>query len=108
MAGTKPNTNKKTATKEAGKQNVTIGRTPEYSIFYADGARMSVSAYDMKLTFTVTETMFNNDARITEVATVVLSPQHAKDLAEALTRNVADYEKNVMSLEMKEYPPNQK
>lgn len=105
MAVNKANTNKKRMANEPRERNVTIGRAPEFHIIYADGARMGISAYDIKLTFTITETMFNNDARITEIATVVLSPQHAKDLAIALTNNVADYEKNVMKLDMKEYPP---
>lgn len=105
MAETKAKTDKKHTKETPEKPKVSIGRTQDFSIIYADGARLSISAYDIKLTFTITESLFNNDVRITEIATVVLSPQHAKDLAKTLTANVADYEKNIMPLDMKDYPP---
>ena len=95
-------TSDKQTTKEpTGKRNITIGRSPQYSVIYSDAVRMSLSAYDIKLTFSLNETLANNDVLITEELTVVLSPQHAKEFAEKLMANVELYEKDVMPLQVK-------
>lgn len=83
-------------------RTVNIGRAPDFGIMYSDGVRMSISAYDIKLTFVVNESLPNNDTLITELITVVLSPQHAKELATTLTKNVEKYENEVMSLQFNE------
>jgi hypothetical protein len=83
-------------------QNVAIGRASDYTLFYADGVRMSISAYDVKLVFSINEVLPNGDMRITEIATIALSPLHAKELSEKLAFNVARYENEFMPLEVKQ------
>jgi hypothetical protein len=92
----------KKATQESPKRNVTINRATDYGIMYSDTTRMSMSAYDIKVTFSVNESLPNNDVLITEMVTIALTPQHAKDLAESLTRNVERYEREVMPLNVNE------
>jgi hypothetical protein len=104
MAEAKPKLSSKKAI-NSNKRQVSIGRAQDYALMYADGVRISISGYDIKLTFTVTETLATGNVMITEMATIAISPQHAKELAVVLTRNVAQYEKDIMPLEMKEYPP---
>ncbi len=84
------------------KRKVSLARADTYGLFYADAVQLSISAYDFKLTFSVNQTLLNGDVLITELSTVVLTPQHAKELATRLAQNVVQYEKDVMSLEVKE------
>lgn len=93
---------KKEKKEEIQKRNISITRAADYGVIYSDTARMSISAYDIKITFGVNETLPNNDVLITEIVTVALTPQHAKDLAETLTKNVARYEQDVMPLRISE------
>jgi hypothetical protein len=81
-----------------GKKRVTLARAEDFSLVYTDSIQVSVNSYDFKLTCTVSQTLLNGDTVITEMATIILTPQHAKDLAESLTKQVADYDKNVMQL----------
>jgi hypothetical protein len=99
MAETKSKINEQTAKKE---RKINIQRSSDYGVMYADGVRIALGGYDVKLTFHFTETLANNDVLITEIATVVLSPQHAKDLAQKLTNNIKVYEDDIMELEFKD------
>ncbi|MDQ3180038.1 MAG: DUF3467 domain-containing protein [Acidobacteriota bacterium] len=87
------------------KQKVSLARADDYRFFYTDNVQTSVSAFDFKLTCSVNQTLLNGDVLITEFATIVISPQHAKLLAASLNRQVEDYEKNVMPLKMKILQP---
>lgn len=87
---------------EKQRPKITISRAADYTVLYSDTVRLSVNQYDFKLTFSVNETLPNKDVQITEMLTIVLSPQHAKVLAETLAKNVDYYENNVLSLELKE------
>jgi hypothetical protein len=89
----------------AHEPKVGFRRLQDLTVQYADGARFSISAYDIKITFQVTETLVNNDSIITEFATIALSPAHAKDFAETLLRNVKRYEQDIMPLEIRADSP---
>lgn len=99
--------NTKTAKKEkeeetTQKRSINVARSTDYGIIYSDTARISITTYDIKLTFSVNETLPDGNPLITEMVTVALSPLHAKVLAETLTRNVAKYEEQVMRLNINE------
>ncbi len=97
--------NTKTAKKEkeeSPKRNTQIARATDYGIIYSDTTRISVSPYDVKITFSVNETLPNNDVQLTEMVTVALSPLHAKAFVEILAKNVEYYERDVMQLNLNE------
>ena len=84
--------------KETQKKTINIARSSDYNIIYSDTARISISAYDIKVTFSLNETLPDGNTLITELVTVALSPLHAKVLADILSRNVVKYEEQVMPL----------
>ena len=97
--------NKKTAEKKSEqpiKRDTSIDViTPEnLPIMYADSARVAMSYYDFKLTFAVTTTLVDGKNIMQELATVILSPLHAKMLVDTLSKNVERYEREVMSLDI--------
>ena len=84
------------------KGKVMIGRAEDYRLVYADGVRITVGGYDIKLTLSTNEKMLDGATLITDQVTVVLSPQHAKDLAIKLSEQVAAFEKDIMPLNFTE------
>ncbi|MCA1625273.1 MAG: DUF3467 domain-containing protein [Acidobacteria bacterium] len=93
---------KKEKKEEIEKRKVNIARATDYGVIYSDTVRMSLSAYDFKLTFSVNETLPDNSVLITEMITVALTPQHVKDLVETLNQNIARYEREIMPLQINE------
>ncbi len=93
---------KKEKKEETEKRSITVQRAAGYGVIYSDTVRMSLSAYDFKLTFCINETLPDNNGLITEMVTIVLTPQHAKDLAETLTKNISRYEREIMPLVINE------
>lgn len=85
---------------QSRERNITVARSNDYGLIYSDTARISISAYDIKVTFSLNETLPDGSGLITEMITIALSPLHAKSLAESLTKNVARYEEQVMSLDI--------
>lgn len=81
---------------------VEVARSEDYRLIYADGVRITVGGYDVKLTLSVNEKMLDGKTMVTDQATIVLSPQHAKDLAVKLTDQVAAFEKDIMPLNFTE------
>lgn len=92
----------KSDTTSEKKRTLSVQRSSDYSIVYSDAVRTSLGPYDLKMTFSINELLPDEDVLITEIVTVVLTPQHAKVLAETLTRNVERYEKEIMPLETTE------
>lgn len=81
---------------------VNVNRSSDFGIVYSDTARMSVSAFDIKITFSVNDILPNGTKLITEIVTIALAPLHAKMIAESLAQNVKVYEEQVMSLKVNE------
>ncbi len=100
MAETK--TIKKEKAEETPKRNINVTRAADYGIIYSDTVRMASSAYDIKVTFGINEVLPDNNVLITEMVTVALTPQHAKDLAKTLAENIARYEQDIMPLNISE------
>jgi hypothetical protein len=98
MAETK--TNGQDNKESAGKKKISLARADDFTLLYADSIQISMSQYDFKLTCIVNQTLLNGDAVVTEFATVIISPLHAKALAESLTKQVAEYEKDIMPLKV--------
>ncbi len=92
---------KKVKTEER-KRKINVVRGTDYGIIYSDSVRFAVNPYDIKLTFSITEILPNNNAQINEIVTIAMSPQHAKIFAEKLTERVAEYMDKIMPLEINE------
>ncbi len=96
MANTK--TVKKEKEEELPKRSISVGRSTDYGLIYSDTARISISAYDIKRTFSVNETLPDGNGLITEITTVAISKLHAEVLAEKLATNLEKYEEQAMPL----------
>jgi|GEM_PF-6358461 len=102
MAETKKPITNEYPDEEGGKKQLVTVVTPEnFPIYYADAVRTAISLYDLKLTFAVTTATADGNNIMTELATIILSPLHAKRLLESLEKNVRQYENEVMPLETK-------
>jgi len=63
-------------------------------LFYADGAQLTITGFDIRLTFSTT--YLNPDSNqwdVKQAITIAMSPQHAKLLWMLLRNNVERYEK---------------
>ncbi len=83
-------------------RKVNVVRGGDYGIIYSDSVRFTVNPYDIKLTFSITELLPDNNVQINEIITIAMSPQHAKVFAEKLTERVAEYIDKVMPLDINE------
>jgi hypothetical protein len=91
-------------TKEAdeSKPQFRIGKSADHMLIYADGVRIITGGYDMKFVFSTNEVGPDGKTYITEHLTLVLTPQHVKDLAEKMTEQAAKYEEDFMPLNFTE------
>ncbi len=71
-----------------------------HKTFYVNSVQIQQSLYDFKLIFGLFDTLPNGKTQITNLETILISPQHAKELANVLTENVRLYEENFMPLPM--------
>lgn len=69
------------------KPSVTV-RTPEYKVIYTNAASTAMSPWDLSITVG----QVSNESTINEIATIVMSPQHAKVLLRHWAANVERYE----------------
>lgn len=65
---------------------------------YASGVEISTSPWDVTLRLSIREGDTPKDVRL--VATVVLSPQHAKVVAKLLAKNIDAYEQQIGKIEL--------
>ena len=63
-------------------------------ILYSNQVNISVSPYDMKFDFSIIVKMDGNIFGIDNIATVMMSPQHAKSFAKLLNSQVNLYEES--------------
>ena len=50
----------------------------------------------------MSETFPDGSVNVNEVATIIMSPQHAKEFAEKLTKNVKQYEDEILNIKFKQ------
>lgn len=84
---------------EAGKETKIL-RDENYRLFYADRIEFRVSPFDFKFNLITTQNLVTGGLLLVEQATLILSPQHAKQLSEILTKNVASYENEFGEINM--------
>lgn len=95
-------TTKRKTPKKVTTQNVS--RTPEvifdenHSLLYANSVQIQMSLYDFNLIFGMVGGIKNGRVQIAALQTIIISPQHAKELAKVLTENVQKYEEKFMAL----------
>jgi hypothetical protein len=93
---TKPNS---PSLKPSNLVDITFGEN--HSLIYSDSIRVGINAYDIRMGVGLVIGNKNNKLQIQEQATIIFSPQHAKEVARVLLANVEEYEKKIMKLEMK-------
>ncbi len=74
-----------------GKEIVQIGRE-EAPTFYANNVLLQSSVWDVKLNFGLLVDSDDETVTVQSIASVILSPQHAKAVSEILNTQIAHYE----------------
>lgn len=95
----KPNT--PVATRNVSKQIISFEKDEDYRFGYSNIIQVLHTAYDFQLTFGLVDAgqrVVGPTAKVTAVATIAMTPQHAKKFAEVLNQNIARYEATVMAL----------
>lgn len=69
-----------------------------HRVVYANVVQVLQNLYDFKLTFGQITGMKNGRLQVLGIQSIIVSPQHAKQLASILSTNVEQYEKNYMPL----------
>lgn len=72
-------------------QNMVVENEKEAPVFYSNAINLKFGIYDFQL-FLGQETVVENKPYVKVLAKVVLSPQHAKVVAQMLAENVKRYE----------------
>jgi hypothetical protein len=85
-------------------QELPTTRTDKFVRAYTNAANLEVTPWDFKLVFG--ELKKNSDGKtvIEQSVEVTMSPQHAKALADILSTNVREYEKNVGEIKLPKAP----
>ncbi len=73
--------------------------------FYANNVALKTSIFDMTMVFGVMAEVQGDVLAVTNVATVIVSPQHAKAIAALLTNHVEEYERQFGALPTPLSPP---
>ncbi|HUP45420.1 MAG TPA: DUF3467 domain-containing protein [Thermoanaerobaculia bacterium] len=74
---------------------------PDHKLLYVNSARFSVSYYDFKI-FLGQISDIQGELHNNEIATLVMSPEHAKVFSELLARNIAKWEHTFGDIETPE------
>jgi len=81
-----------------------VYKTPEiaydesHKVTYSNVAQVLQNLYDFRLTFGLLSGKKNDRTQISGLQTIIITPQHAKQLAALLTENVRIYEEQFMPL----------
>lgn len=96
----KRKTQKKTTIAQAPKRALPpeITNDENHKVVYSNVAQVLQNLYDFKITFGQITGMKNGRLQVLGLQSIILSPQHAKQLAKVLTENVEQYEKLYMPL----------
>jgi hypothetical protein len=70
----------------------------DHKIIYANSVQVAQNLYDFRLIFGLVSGVKNGKLQIANLESIILSPQHAKQLAEVLAENVRKYEEQYMPL----------
>ncbi len=91
-----------TAKAELGKPEFIIDE--KHTTIYANSVQVQQSLYDFKLTFGMVEGVKNGNPQLRSLQSVILTPQHVKELVRVLAENVAAYERDSMELTLRRAP----
>jgi hypothetical protein len=78
--------------KDSKARNVTLNHSASVPDFYANHVHVVASLFDINLNFGLVRKADDEEVVVDDIATVRMSPQHAKSLAGLLRRKVKDYE----------------
>ena len=81
------------------------GGQQDHPTFYANNVALKTSIFDMTMEFGVMAEVQGDVLAVRNVATVIVSPQHAKAIAALLTNHVEEYEKQFGALPTPLSPP---
>jgi len=76
------------------KPTATVNRTrsDRYATIYTNNVQVSISLYDVRLLLNDVVSATQSRIDVEEQAAIVMSPEHARDVSEALRRALAQYE----------------
>ncbi|MEO5859882.1 MAG: DUF3467 domain-containing protein [Pyrinomonadaceae bacterium] len=100
-------TTRKKPVKPVQKQNaprINFEKGDDHQIVYSNVIQVLHTPVDFQITFGLVDASIKrpeNRAAVKAVASVMLSPIHARQLAELLMKNVAKYEDDYMKLDLK-------
>ncbi len=80
---------------------VNVARSGDYKLFYSDRAEFRVSPFDVKINLYTTQELPTKETLLVEHATLIMSPQHAKQFCEVLLSNIESYEREFGELNTK-------
>ena len=89
MSAAKKKSSKKKRPTNAAKFTKSLEGLPT---FYANNTNVTISAYDFKLIFSQIVESTDNKVNVEPQAIVFMSPQHAKAIADLLTKQIRTYE----------------
>jgi hypothetical protein len=85
-------------------QELPTSRTDKFVRIYANAANLEVTPWDFKMIFGELKKSSDGKPVIEQSVEVTMSPQHAKALADILSVNVREYEKNVGEIKLPRTP----
>lgn len=71
--------------------------TENHTTHYSNSVQLEVSYFDFKLVFGL-NSVKDNKLKVEQFETIIITPQHARELAKVLVANIAKYEKDFMPL----------
>lgn len=99
----KPTNSAATPTKQDPRR-INFDKGDDHQVVYSNVIQVLHTPIDFQLTFGMVDASLkrpNNAATVKAVASIMLSPQHAKQLASVLIANVRKYEEEYMKLDFR-------
>jgi len=75
------------------KNQTVITNSDNHLTLYVNHSLLGMSPWDIQMMFSILEAGMSGNSQVNQVATIVMSPQHAKAFHQALTKNLEVYEK---------------